>query len=100
MLLLLVQVLLEAGADPWHVDYKGVNPLMSAARCGSSACTKLLLSKGVDADYANSELGGGEHALLLAAESGSVATVGLLLAGARLNRTDKAGRSALWVAAR
>ena len=91
----------EAGADPFHVDSSGINPLMCAARCGSAPCMQLLLAEGVDADYANTDLGGGEHALLLAAESGSVAAVRLLLAaGVRVNRADKAGRSALWVAAR
>jgi ankyrin repeat protein len=97
----LFQVLLEAGADPFHVNYSGVNPLMCAARCGSGPCIEALLEEGVDADYANTDLGGGEHALLLAAESGSVAAVRLLLAaGARLNRADKEGRTPLWAAAR
>lgn len=97
----LLQVLLEAGADPFHACYAGVNPLMCAARCGSSSCIQLLLAEGVDADYTNCDLGEGEHALLLAAASGSVAAVRLLLAaGARVNRADKAGHTALWAAAR
>lgn len=96
-----LQVLLEAGADPFHVCSGGVNPLMCAALCGSAPCIQLLLAEGVDADYTNTDLGSGEHALLLAAESGSVAAVRLLLAaGARLNRADKEGRTALWAAAR
>ena len=96
-----MQVLLQSGADPFHVDYGGVNPLMCAARCGSAPCIQLLLDEGVDADYANTDLGDGEHALLLAAECGSVAAVRLLLeARARVNRTDKSGHTALWAAAR
>lgn len=95
------QVLLEAGADPWHVNYGGVNSLFCAARAGSAACIQLLLKEGVDADYCNSELGGGETALLLASEAGCVAAVKLLLtAGARVNRVDKEGRTPLWFAAR
>jgi ankyrin repeat protein len=98
---LLLQVLLAAGADPFHVDHGGINPLLCAARVGSTSCMQLLLDEGVDADYANTDLGGGEHALMLAAESGSVPAVRLLLAaGARLNKADKAGRTALWAAAR
>jgi ankyrin repeat protein len=74
---------------------------MFAARAGSAPCIQLLLAEGVDADYANTDLGDGGHALLLAAEAGDVAAVRLLLqAGARVNRSDKAGRAALWVAAR
>lgn len=98
---LLVQVLLASGADPFHVDHGGINPLMCAARAGSAPCMQLLLDEGVDADYANTDLGGGEHALLLAAERGSVPAVKLLLAaGARPNRADDAGHTALWAAAR
>lgn len=83
------------------MDSTGVNPLMCAAAAGSGPCIQLLLDQGVDADYTNTDLGSGEHALLLAAESGSVAAVRLLLrAGARVNRTDNFGRTALWAAAR
>jgi ankyrin repeat protein len=100
-LLLLLQVLLDAGADAFAVDESGVNALLLAASCGSAACMQLLLAEGVDADYHNSDLGAGEHALLAAAEGGWVQCVQLLLAaGARVNRTDKEGRTALWVASR
>ncbi|KAF6262532.1 hypothetical protein COO60DRAFT_1699247 [Scenedesmus sp. NREL 46B-D3] len=96
-----LKVLLNAGADAYAVDEGGVNALLLAARCGSAACVQLLLAEGVDADYHNSALGLGEHALLAAAEGGWVGCVQLLLAaGARVNRTDKEGRTALWSASR
>lgn len=100
--LLLPQVLLAAGADPFAVNHSGANALLLAASCGSSESVKLLLHEGfVDADYHNSDLGAGEHALLLAAEGGWCECVQLLLkAGARVNRADKEGRTALWVASR
>lgn len=97
----LPQVLLEAGADPFHVCAGGINPLLCAAGAGSAPCVELLLAEGVDADYANTELGGGKHALLVAAGCGGLAAARLLLAaGARANRADKAGRTPLWLAAR
>lgn len=100
-LLLLVQVLLGAGADAFAVDEGGTNALLLAASCGSAGCVQQLLAEGVDADYHNSDLGAGEHALLAAAAGGWVQCVQLLLAGgARVNRADKEGRTALWVASR
>lgn len=101
-ILIAVQVLLDAGADPFAVDQSGSNALLLAASCGSAQSIRLLLQEGhVDADYHNSDLGGGEHALLLSAEAGWEECVVLLLAaGAKVNRTDKEGRTALWVASR
>lgn len=97
-----LQVLLDAGADPFAVDQSGCNALLLAAGCGSAPSVRLLLQEGcVDADYHNSDMGAGGHALLVAAEGGWEECVGLLLsAGAKVNRTDKAGRTALWVASR
>uniref|UniRef100_A0A383WIH6 Uncharacterized protein n=1 Tax=Tetradesmus obliquus TaxID=3088 RepID=A0A383WIH6_TETOB len=96
-----VQVLLGAGADAFAVDEGGTNALLLAASCGSAGCVQQLLAEGVDADYHNSDLGAGEHALLAAAAGGWVQCVQLLLAaGARVNRADKEGRTALWVASR
>jgi ankyrin repeat protein len=98
---MVVQVLLDAGGDAFAVDESGVNALLLAAGCGCALCVQLLLAEGVDADYHNSDLGAGEHALLAAAEGGWLQCVQLLLAaGARVNRTDKEGRTALWVASK
>lgn len=95
-------MLLDGGADAFAVDERGVNALLLAAGGGSAACTQLLLKEGcVDADYHNSDMGGGEHALLLAAAARAADCVSLLLqAGAKVNRTDKQGATALWAASR
>jgi ankyrin repeat protein len=54
----------------------------------------------VDVNVQNDKLGG-EHALLLAAEGGKLEVVKVLVeAGAKVDRTDDRGRSALWLAAR
>lgn len=95
-----VTALLEAGADAYAADERGRTALLDAAVVGAASCMEALITQGgADPDYQN-ELGDGEHALLLAAQGGHLAAVKQLVQlGAKVNRTDTLGRSALWLAA-
>ena len=100
------QVLIDAGADAYHVAHSsGHNPLLVACSvsdaAAGAACVRLLTEECyVDVNVQNDK-GEGEHALLLAAEGGRVEVVKALIeAGAKVDRTDDRGRSALWLTAR
>ena len=71
-------LLLEAGADVFHVNRYGMTALHLAARAGDAATTRLLLVAGADA---NGSLPEGETVLMAAAKTGNPDVVGLLLSG-------------------
>lgn len=75
--------------------------LLDAAACGSWECITHLVKDGlVDVNYIN-EAGDQEHALLEAAKAGHLQAVKLLIAyGAKINRADANGHTALWAASR
>jgi ankyrin repeat protein len=82
----------------------GRTPLSEAAAAGAADCI-LYLSEGcfvpIRDEVVSESIRTGEHALQLAARSGHAGAVDVLLRlGARANRVDACGRSALWEAAR
>jgi hypothetical protein len=98
------QLLNDAGADAFAMDASLRTPLLEAAAAGSAPCIRFLAEEcgvPVREEIVPEESASGEHALLLAAGGGHAAAVGVLLElGAKVNRTDREGRSALWAAAR
>jgi len=103
--LVLMRILLDAGADPNMTTDDRTTPLMMAAGLNwhdisslgaekdSIAMIQLLLDRGADVNAFNDE---GMTALHGAAQRGSVAVVNLLLGkGALLNAKNKRGRTAL-----
>lgn len=99
-----LQLLNDAGADGFAMADNHRTPLLEAAAAGAADCLTFLAEEvgvPVKDEIVPDESASGEHALLLAAGGGHVAAVeALLRQGAKVNRVDKAGRSALWAAAR
>ena len=92
-----VQLLLEAGADPNAVDDRGLTPLHRGARNSNPAVVSHLLSAGADAIALD---GRGRTPLHLgAANSNPVVTARLLAAGADPNAPDNDGYTPLHYAA-
>lgn len=99
-----LQLLDGAGADAFAMADNGRTPLLEAAAAGSAACIRYLAEScyvPVKEEVVPDDSETGEHALLLAARGGHAgAAAALLELGAKVNRVDKEGRSALWEAAR
>ncbi|MEW5311412.1 MAG: hypothetical protein WDW38_003131 [Sanguina aurantia] len=97
----IVEVLLVRGeADAYHCSDSGRTSLLEAASEGHTNCMAALMELGgADVNYVSEP--GKEHALLLAAAGGHLAALKLLLQhGAKVNRTDACGTTALHAAAR
>lgn len=95
----LVTALLDAGADPRHMNEYGALAISEAAMQGNVAILRLLLEHGADANQANPE---GETALMIAARSGNLEAAELLLDhGADINAKEAWGgqSAAMWAAA-
>eukprot|EP00937_MAST-01D_sp_MAST-1D-sp2_P000709 g709.t1 len=89
----LVELLLEAGADPLKRDASGLAALHFAVERDRVLCTSLLLRGGADADAQDNA---GESALHRAAEHGWTESTTLLLdAGANPNLKDSQGETPL-----
>lgn len=94
----IIELLINAQADPNSKDYIGQTPLCYAVREGQPSIVSLLAHLGADV---NSPDILGEAPLSDAAGRGRVSIVKILLRmGARLNARDKHGRSALYYAAK
>jgi hypothetical protein len=91
-----VELLLEAKAQPEVTSKSGVTPLMVAAWQGHLAVVKALLEKGVSVAAADSE---GQTAIMYAAASGNADVVQMLLDhNAQANHKSKIGTNALSIA--
>jgi ankyrin repeat protein len=101
----IVELLLRSGADPYaRANWgQGADCLTFAAGAGCVQSIELLLSKGIGGPEMLGEAGSeddGQHPLLAAAENGHLRALQLLLrSGAKVNRTNKKGRTALLAAA-
>ena len=96
----LVDLLLEAGADAGVTNRYGVQPISLAAENGNAAILERLLQAGADA---NATLHGGETVLMTAARTGNANALRALMAhGADVNARDAThGQTPLmWAAAR
>lgn len=92
----LVELLLEAGADPNATLADGDTPLMLAARAANPAFLQLLVAHGAEVDARHAELG--YSALMLAANAGDAASVRFLLAqGADPNAATARIGSEQWI---
>jgi ankyrin repeat protein len=97
--LIVVNALLERGANANAADRYGMSPLMLACVNGNASIVDRLLKAGADP---NSASPGGETALMTASRTGSAAAIKILLAhGAGVNATERGrGQTALmWAAA-
>jgi ankyrin repeat protein len=95
----LVDRLLDAGANPDTVSQEGQTALMTAARNGSVAAVRALLRRGAQVDLAESFRG--QTALMFAAGEGNTAAARLLLElGAELNKRSTGGYTPLLFAVR
>jgi ankyrin repeat protein len=93
-------LLLEGAADVHHVVSNGRTALMEAAAGGHAAVVEALLDLGM-ANPNSCCAGRGSHALLEAARGSHVEAAQRLLShGARVDLADRAGDTALLVAAR
>lgn len=95
----IVAALLDAGADPNHINAYGSSAMLEVMLSGNNEILSLLLDGGADPLWANAE---GETALMLAARSGNLeAARTLLKAGADVNATEHwGGQNALmWATA-
>ncbi len=97
----IAESLLAAGADPNAVNRYGVTPLSLAAAAGDATLLGALLRHGADVKRAEGTLPDGQTLLMLAARTGSVDTLKLLLArGENVNaREHRTGTTALMWAA-
>lgn len=96
----MVNLLLQAGADPKLANRYGATPLSEAAALGNAAILEALLKAGADARSRTTA--DGETVLMTAARSGSVEAVRALVEhGAEVNATENyRGQTALmWAAA-
>jgi len=88
------QQLLISDADPSLTDKQGFDALTIAAGRDDLEMLRVLLSAGADADAVTGPTGG--SALIVAARAGHERIVRhLLMAGARVDHTDRDGRTAL-----
>lgn len=93
-----VRFLLENKADVNAADWKGITPLIAAARRADMELIRALLIAGADVEGVNAE---GRTPLLEAIDKDNVDSVKLLVSkGAKLTVLDKRGYSALNMAAR
>jgi hypothetical protein len=89
----LIEIMVEAGAEPNRVDGEGRYPLTSAARAGRADGVRLLLNVGSEIDATNKD---GRTALSHAIEKGWREVVRILLAaGADTERPNSSGQTAL-----
>src|SRR2546421_8314066 len=75
-----VESLIKAGADVNAANRYGVTPLSLAAANGNDRLIELLLMSGANTKTADASLTGGRTLLMLAARTGSVASIRQLLA--------------------
>lgn len=96
-----LQLLLQAGADPRQPDTRGVTPLMLAVEQSSLQCLRLLLKTPANPPDVDATDCFGSTALMraCAAEEQKRCAELLLSHGASPNEADKRGRSALHLAA-
>ncbi|HLV80546.1 MAG TPA: ankyrin repeat domain-containing protein, partial [Chthonomonadaceae bacterium] len=94
-----VAALLAAGANPNAADAQGETPLLDEARTGDLRAAQLLLARGADPNAV--ERAHGWTPIMVAIQSGHPDLIPLLLSkGAHVNTRDKAGETALFLAAR
>ena len=96
-----VESIIKAGADVNAVNRYGVTPLSLAAANGNDRILDLLLKSGASRKAADAALSDGRTLLMLAARTGNVAAVGLLVgAGSDVNAAEtRTGTTALMWAA-
>ena len=95
----MIELLLDAGADPDTVLAEGETALMTAARTGMVEAVELLLARGAHVDAAESWRG--QTALMWAAAEGNAEVVAVLLAhGADVGAASRNGFTPLLFAAR
>lgn len=94
----MVELLLDAGAEPAVENRYGVTPLSLACMNGNCGIVERLLSAGADP---HTTLRGGETVLMTAARTGKLGSVQTLLEhGAEVDATERNGQTALmWAAA-
>ena len=96
-----IEALIKAGADVNAANRYGVTPLSLAAANGNDALIAVLLKSGANAKAADAKLSEGRTLLMLAARTGSVASIRQLVAqGAGVNAVEtRTGSTALMWAA-
>ncbi|TPX08716.1 uncharacterized protein E0L32_009778 [Thyridium curvatum] len=96
---LLVQSLLEAGANRYHEDQLGQTALFPAVESGKMDIVNLLVGDGNSEDLINTCDKQNQTVLHVATDQGNIAILQKLLdSGANPNRKDKLGRTALLIA--
>ena len=93
----ILRLLLEAGADHRLMDTDGFTPLLAAAQEGHLACIQVLLSAGADANQTDTL---GNTPLASAIGNRRTECARALLSSTNLLATNRAGESAIHVAAR